>query len=192
MDLTVITATRDRPKHLARVIQSVREQRHPLRVEHLVVGDGPNPKSRFLAEQLGVRYIETPQPMGLWGAGCKDAGIAAALGEYVVFWDDDNVYEPWALATMYAIAHGHDIGVAQCEWIGMEKEVVRMVPASWGRRPKRGDVDTMCVCVRRLAAAGAAWHDGSEDRGTDYRWLTRLIRLKATTRFAPIVIGKHL
>jgi glycosyltransferase involved in cell wall biosynthesis len=192
MDLTVITATRDRPKHLAKVLRSVHDQQYPFSVEHVVVSDGPDRHAEFLVGGSGARYFELPNPRGRWGAACKDVGIVQARGDYVVFWDDDNIYHPWALATLYAVAHGYDIGMAQCEWIGLERGVTRIIPSRDQTSFNFGSFDTMCLCVRREMAARAAWDDGITERGTDFRWVTRLLRLEATIRFVPVVIGTHL
>jgi GT2 family glycosyltransferase len=191
MDLTVITATCDRPKHLARTLQAVADQRCPLTVEHIVVHDGPGPRSRFLANLFGARYFET-EGLGHWGAGCKDLGIREARGEYVVFWDDDNSYEPWALTALYVAAHGHDIGIVRCLWVGLEKEIVRVLPPTRDDDFAEGDVDTICLCVRRDLASRVSWYDMGEARGEDFRWLEAVRALGPRLNYVPVVVGKHL
>jgi GT2 family glycosyltransferase len=204
MDISVITATRDRPKHLARTLEMFRVQdcHATLRCEHIVVSDEPDPRNRFLASRYGARYAEHAAPMGLWGAGCKDTGIGMATGRYVVFWDDDNIYHRDCLANLYRAtaraghAGHYDIGICQCEWLGLVRLTSWCGPAipvpgenPW---PAYGDVDTMCLCVRTSLAREVAWHDGREEAGTDYRWLSRLLNRGAVFNFRPVVIGKHL
>ena len=95
MMITVITATRDRPAQLAMCIEQVRRQSVAGFVaQHLVVADGPDPAAQRLCahyrelsppDTRGPGYLELPEPVGRWGAGCKDLGIARASGDYVCF-----------------------------------------------------------------------------------------------------------
>ena len=107
IDLSVITATHRRPKHLAMCLEQFRLQSSGnLRVEQIVVSDGPDRQARYLATAAGARYIELDRTYGQWGAAAKDAGLTAARGNYVCLWDDDNRYAPHAAATLYAAACG--------------------------------------------------------------------------------------
>jgi GT2 family glycosyltransferase len=189
IDLSVVTATRGRYKHLIRTISQVAAQSTSLRHEHIVVGDGPDGAARAACARAGTRYFEI-EAGGAWGAACKDRGVAEARGEYIVFWDDDNDYRPEALAVLHAAAHGHDVGVVRCYHVGLG----RPVPSEWAGRFAYGDIDTMCVCVRAAAARAVPWYVAEEaaERGTDYRWLIRLALCGATVRFVPAVIGDHL
>ena len=135
IDLSIITATHQRPKHLALCLAQVRQQSlGSLRVEHVVVCDGPDPQTRFQATHANARCIELPQALGRWGAGAKDAGLAAAVGTYVCFWDDDNHYEPHAATTLFAAAVGYDIGVVPISGAEARSARPRATPPPLGRR----------------------------------------------------------
>ncbi len=193
VDLSVITATYKRPKHLAMCLAQFRQQSvGNLRVEQIVVSDGPDPQARFLAQNAKARYVELDRRHGLWGAAAKDAGIAAALGEYVCFWDDDNLYESHALSTLFAAAVGVDIGVVQVRCHKKRGRGQVVLPRAWTGVFRCGDIDTMNVCVRRQCAALEPWADGSGDRANDFRWLHRLSRRGINSRYVPIEIGEHL
>ena len=189
--LSVITATRNRPKHLARVLQSFREQDHFLNVEHIVVSDGPDEPTKLLANHYDAVFLHPKEPLGLWGAGAKDMGITAARGEYVVFWDDDNTYYRNCLSVLYGISYGFDIGVAQCDLLDLIGGVFRTLPAHWTGSFSYGEIDTMCICVRRTVAERSKWYDGRSEPGTDFRWLSRIVASPKSIHFAPVVIGKH-
>lgn len=193
IQLSVITSTRLRPKHLSLCLEQYRRQSlGNLRVEHIIVADGPDPQARFLAESAGAQFIALPQPAGQWGAVAKDAGLAAARGEYVCFWDDDNLYEPHALATLFTAACGVDIGIVRIRALKRGRPGRVLLPRRWDGTLRYGDIDTMNACVRRELAGTERRADGDPRSGEDYRWLARLQARGATLRYVPIVIGEHL
>jgi glycosyltransferase involved in cell wall biosynthesis len=193
IDLSVITATYRRPKHLeACLAQFQRQSLGGLRVEQIVVSDGPDEYARGQVESLGLRFDAVPHSGQQWGAAAKDRGIELAQGDYVCFWDDDNLYEPHALVTLFAAAQGFDIGVVQCRYLERRHPGRRVLPARWDGRFQYGDIDTMNFCVRREVALTERWADGNRRSGEDYRWIQRLVERGATVRYVPIVIGEHV
>jgi glycosyltransferase involved in cell wall biosynthesis len=193
VDLSIITATHLRPKHLALCLAQVaRQSLGSLTVEHLVVGDGPDPHARYLAEEAGATYLELDKSQGQWGAAAKDAGLAAARGRYVCFWDDDNHYAAHAAVTLFAAAHGFDIGVVRIQALKRQAVGRTLLPRQWDGTLRYGDIDTMNFCVRRELAMQERWADGNPRSGEDYRWLQRVKDRGATLRYLPVVIGEHL
>jgi len=194
VDLTVITATWQRPKLLALCLAQFQQQKvGSLSVEHVVVSDGPDPLAGFLAEQAGARYVEQAEHKGRWGTFAKDRGIKEARGGYVCFWDDDNLYEPHALADGSAV---HVLAIdlnTPGRLLGKRALRLAVIPRNWTGTFRFGQVDTMCVCVRRDFAVKERWAE-PEDHGPgdDYRWLARLQRQEPTICFAPIIVGTHL
>jgi len=194
-DLTVITATCQRPAQLANCLAQFRQQSvGNLRCEHLVVSDGIDPQARWLAREAGARCIERLEPGGQWGSLARDVGIREAAGRYVCFWDDDNLYEPHALACLFAAAVDVDVGVVQTRYRCRTRAGQITIPRQWNGTFQQGDVDTMCVCVRQELALREAWeqHPPPTRPTTDWNWLHRLEQLQPRVRFVPIVIGWHL
>jgi glycosyltransferase involved in cell wall biosynthesis len=192
IDLSVITATWVRPQLLGLCLYQFAEQSiGDLRCEQIVVSDGPDDRARRIAQQHRARYVERAATGGLWGRFAKDDGIASAEGEYVCFWDDDNRYLPHALATLYAAAYGVDLGVVQV--VHDDFNCPHPIPDPWTGTFEFGNIDTMCVCVRRELARSVPWAMPDEpERGEDHRWILRLQKAGATVRFIPIVIGEHI
>jgi len=194
-DLTVITATCRRPVQLASCLAQFQKQSlGELRCEHLIVSDGVDPEARWLAGEFGARYVERSEPGGQWGSLARDLGIREARGQYVCFWDDDNLYEPHALATLFTAACGYDIGVVQTRYRCRTRLGQLTIPRRWDGTFRAGDVDTMCICVRRDLAIREVWEQQPPPfrPTTDWHWLNRIERFRPQVRFVPMVIGRHL
>lgn len=196
-DLTIITATHNRLKHLARTIEAVKRQSIAHAIQHYVVNDAAirDEEMAALCQHYKVSYAAIPH-FGFWGAGCKDHGISISNCDYVAFWDDDNHYEDHAAETLLRAVDGYDIGVAQCVHAGQVpsqgNQRYLTIPGHWNGKFVLGDVDSMCVCVRATVAMRAKWGD-HKAKGTDYHWLKKLQdEYGATVNFLPIVIGTHL
>lgn len=188
--ISVITATRKRPKHLARTMVDLSRQCFT-NFEHIVVLDEPDEYSKSLCFEHGAKCFVLESPGGAGGSKARDAGIRQSSGEYVVFWDDDNSYRYDALFQLDAVSRGFDIGVLQTRHYG-DRGGHRIVPRTWSGSFEFAQVDTMCVCVRSELAKSETWFDGNTSSGGDYRWLKKLESHSPTINFRPRVIGSHL
>lgn len=193
MHISVITATWNRPSQLAACLhQWAAQARGGLEAEMIVVSDGPDPRAAALAQAAGVRFHAREATGGRYGVYAKDAGLALARGDYVCFWDDDNLYEPHALTTLYAAAYGVDLGIVQVRHLDRPTGTLHVIPRTNTNPFRLGNVDTLCLCLRREFALQEAWSGSDAPRNTDHDWLTRLQRHTPKTRLVPIIIGTHL
>lgn len=94
--VSVIIATRGRPKLLRRAIESVAEQSYPS-LEVVVVdendpGSGPAGETARVVEELmrsvAISYLRDRTPT--WVCTARNEGAAAARGDYFAFLDDDD------------------------------------------------------------------------------------------------------
>ena len=191
LNLSVVVVTWNRPQLLAHCLYQYRQQLNSIETECIVVSDGPDAKAAAIAAYYKCRYIEIPQRINDWGATPRDVGIAAAVGSYVVTWDDDNIYHPHAIDCLYKAASGFDIGVCQCvHWEGTQ---CRTIPPTGSTYVQHREVDAMCPCVRREVAQATKWATPpNTPYECDFRWLESLVSKGATTNFVPVVIGEHL
>lgn len=101
---TIITATYNRPKELARCIRSVNAQTSE-DWEHLIIFDGqadPETKAVIKKYEDDRRYFyELPKHTGKDSAP-KNKGILEAGGDYICYLDDDNEYLPNFIETLTA------------------------------------------------------------------------------------------
>jgi glycosyltransferase involved in cell wall biosynthesis len=105
MKISVVIATRNRANLLDGALESLRAQLGAPDVEAVVVDNGSSDDTRAIAERHGATYVFEPQPNR---AAARNAGIAAATGEIVLFIDDDVVLPPYFVAA-HARAHAAEI-----------------------------------------------------------------------------------
>lgn len=108
---SIIVPTRERAGYLDVALASIVPQATAAGAEVLVVDDGPSAATATVARRHGARYVATGRSRGLNAA--RNAGIAAALGELLVFVDDDVAVHPgWLAALIDADARAApDVGV---------------------------------------------------------------------------------
>jgi GT2 family glycosyltransferase len=118
--VSVVVPTRNRAALLARAIAGVAAQTHP-ELELIVVDDASSPEQSALNAQVvlslpGSRHLTLEGVGGADGAGSgpscvRNAGIAAASGDFIAFCDDDDEWcDPDFLATAVA-AFAADAGL---------------------------------------------------------------------------------
>lgn len=184
-DISIITATYLRPKWLQMCCEQIKAQSlGGLSVEHVIVSDGPDPKACQIARSYGATYYALKKRRGRYGAACKDIGIRLSRGKHVVFLDDDNLYYPHAVATLFSANQGVDIGICQTRHKG------RIIPDLAKSPFKHANVDSMCFCVDRDFAHRSRWR--AAKRSTDWAYLQGLLAHDPTYRVIPVVIGAHL
>lgn len=98
-------------RFLAAAIESALGQTHP-HVETIVVNDGSTDETDSVARGYGRRITYLAQSNAGVSAA-RNAGMAAAHGEYLLFLDADDVLRPESAARMVAAAAGRSCVVVQ-------------------------------------------------------------------------------
>lgn len=179
MNVSVITPTWQRHRLLLdRCIPSVAAQ--TVRVEHVVVSDGPDPELRALLAGLDVVYAEVTEhaddPCN-YGARARNRGLEVATGELIAYLDDDNAFRPqhverlaaaliaapvfdFAYSRMYRHGLGDEIGGEPPEHGRVDSSILmhrRDGPAKFGLWPVPSPYEVDWVFVRTWVLAGALW-----------------------------------
>lgn len=193
MRVTVITPTWNRPALLAHTLEAFHRQRVD-DAEHIVCSDGPDRRARSLAAAWSAKYLELPATVGNYGHACRDEALQHASGQYVVMWDDDNVYHDDCLETLLNAAEGHDVGVCQIRFWERSEYRFRMLPDQWDGRPKYAQVDTACVCIHRdlLTESGVRWTMPEHPYDADFFVLDALRKAGARFNFIRKEVGIHV
>lgn len=170
-DITVVMTTCDRHELFHKCLQAV-DQRFGLSIKTqvIVVDESDEKVPNDWLDRVDI--VLHRDKRGHWGSFAKDDGLAIAEGEFVCFWDDDNVYYPNAIETLYTAADRHDVGVVQ---VKRSNDGV-ILPEVWDGEFVNKHVDTMCLCVRTEIAKRYKWADESDARNTDFRWISRVCK----------------
>lgn len=185
-DLSVIIVS-CRPNWLANCLHQLRRQKHDLKIDEVVVAEGLFEPFSSVIEFYGVKRSFSRPLGGMNGAFGRDYGISQAMGRYVCFWDDDNIYYDHALESLYAAAKGNDIGICRSRIMGLGFRSVPDPPEI-----AFGNLDTMCLCVRRSFATRARWADHYACVGTDFAYVSNLLPHGPSINFSDVEIGQHL
>jgi hypothetical protein len=162
------------------------QSRGSLETELIVVVEGREENFSSLKKWKSDKFICKPDKT-MHGCGAKDLGITLARGQYLCFWDDDNIYYPHALATLYATAKGYDIGIVQVYFQNVDFNIL-----SPGTELGLGLCDTMNFCVRRELALQEKWLTNPPTPTNDWNWMSRLLTRNPTVRHVDISIGDKL
>lgn len=184
-DISIIIATA-RPTGMTRVLQYIEQQSiDGLNFEVIIVQESDNHNKFNLNTKLPINniVIHKQKIHNDYGASARDLGILEANGEYLVFWDDDNIYYPHALVSQYITANGFDIGIVRTNHQNI------IIPTK--NHIKAGDIDTMCLCVKKELSVREKWSN-SGGRYSDYRWLSKLLKYDPKVNYSKIIIGHHL
>jgi glycosyltransferase involved in cell wall biosynthesis len=183
----VVIATRDRPQMLREAIASVVGQRYDGPIETVVVFDQAEPDMSLVTEDTlrPVRVVTNDRSAGLPGA--RNAGVAASVGAYLAFCDDDDLFLPDKTRRQvdYLLSHSqNEVVVCGIEVKYRDGEVID--------RPLDQDILTFDDLLRSRVMQALfqtamlhrdAWERiGPDDEaipggyGEDYEWLLRAAR----------------
>jgi len=128
---SIVIPTRSRTEYLDVTLASVVSQAEEAGAEVLVVSDGDEPAARAVAARRGARLIPVSGHSGANAA--RNAGVAAAQGDLVVFIDDDIEAPPGWLQAYLAGARG----VPGCDVFGgpIRARLEGGGPRACGREP---------------------------------------------------------
>ena len=95
--ISVIMPVKNGSNYIAEALESIGRQR--MDVEVIVVDDGSTDDTAMIASAHGAKVLRHQDCQGPVVA--KNSGLAAATGEYVVFFDHDDIMRDNSLSTLY-------------------------------------------------------------------------------------------
>ena len=181
--VSVIIATHDRPRLLAKAIEAVRTQDYAGQVQCVVVFDRNEPDTALATAdpRRPVVVVANDRTPGL--AGARNAGAAVASGELLAFCDDDDEWLPAKLRLQAArlAETGADVAVSGIHVSYGDKTITRVprpedVTHAELLRRRVMEAHPSTVVVRRAAFLGKIGQVDEEIPGSyaeDYDWMLR-------------------
>ncbi len=184
--LSVIIPVRNRASVVGRTLQSVAAQTVPPHELILVDNgstDGTAAVLRSFAQshpELHVTVAAEPQP---GACAARNRGLAMARGEWVAFFDSDDVMHPTLLQSYQQCICRHggsvDLVMAQGRIIGTDGRLLRRMPLfaadCLAQHLLHGMLSTQCYAARRSLVEAAGGWDATLPRWQDYELGVRLL-----------------
>jgi GT2 family glycosyltransferase len=209
MKISIVIPTMNRLASLQQVISGLLSLTYPAsEFEVIVVSDGSTDGTNSYLTRLTTPFRLVPLLQANSGAaGARNAGIAAAEGELIVFLDDDTVPAPDLLEEHERMQDSHCkravvIGPMRTPphpwrpspWVGWEltrlaKQYQRMVNGDWQPTPRQ--FYTANASVPRQMVIQAGGFDPSFRRAEDVELAYRLEAQGAVFVFAPQAVVYH-
>lgn len=105
MTISVVIATRNRAALLDGALRSLGAQTGAPPMQSIVVDNGSTDETKAVALRHGATYVYEAEPNR---GRARNAGVAGATGDIIVFVDDDVVVPPFFIA---AHARAHDLAI---------------------------------------------------------------------------------
>ena len=93
-------------------------------LEVVLVNDGSTDSSPAICEEYAARdsRIKVVHQENQGMSGARNAGLAAATGEYINFLDSDDLLEPDAIEYLYNLCRTHDADLSVCPMLRLERD----------------------------------------------------------------------
>lgn len=165
--VSIVVPVHNRASELAEALESIRAQTYP-HWEAIVVDDrstdnAPSVIARYASEDARFRFVKLPRDRQ--GApAARNCGAALAGGQFVIFFDSDDLLAPAALANRVAVMNAHpelDFAVFGCH---MFRKVPGDTGLMWNADTGGDDLDRFLSGDVPWQTTGPIWRRASLER----------------------------
>lgn len=184
--LSVIIPAYQAEKYIDQAVASVRSQEWPGEVQILVIDDGSADHTAAVAQDLGVQVLKKEQG---GAASARNAGLRAAVGDWVLLLDADDVLTDGAVAAMRAALADSDAEVVFAmaeDFISPDLSEAQKA-ALKPREGAYGGVLPGCSLIRRQVFDTIGLFDDTMKSGETVAWQLKLRDAGIKTVQLPLV-----
>jgi len=125
--VTIIMATYNRAHFIVETLHSVQQQTFDA-WECLIIDDGgtdntPEVVAPLLEKDRRFRFLKRPDTYLKGLPGCRNYGLDLAQGDFIIFFDDDDVVHPDTLKTSLAVVQTENVAFCHYQKQAFENEV---------------------------------------------------------------------
>jgi glycosyltransferase involved in cell wall biosynthesis len=160
--VSVVVPTFDRPELLARALTSIQEQTLDS-IEIIVVNDGGCGVESVVEKRDGgsnISYVRHDRNRGL--AASRNTGIKMARGKYIAYLDDDDLFYPQHLETLFTFLETSDFRVAYTDAYAAVQEKIN---GQWKTKTRHlvysRDFDDQMILVENYIPVLCLMHERS-------------------------------
>ncbi len=169
----VVIATIGRPS-LETAIVAALAQTHP-HTRCIVIGDGPQPKAKVIAERYKDRimYLETKGPLRRAGNGVKEFWYNSdRCAPFFRYLDDDDWMPSMSVATQMQHMKDPKVVISICKmWMSIWDDGIVIKEKTVPGTPKMGRVGNGSVLVRTSAAKDLVYRNETH---SDLTWIKQI------------------
>jgi cellulose synthase/poly-beta-1,6-N-acetylglucosamine synthase-like glycosyltransferase len=197
--ISVVVPAYNAERSIGRCISALQSQSLPGdRYEIIVVDDASCDQTAQVAQTAGARVLRLDQNVG--AAGARNAGVAIAKGDIIVFTDADCEPTHSFLSELVAPLDDPDVGGAKGTYLTRQRSLVaRFVQLEYESRYRRmrrfkwiDFVDTYAACYRKTDFERVGGFDVKLRKSQDYELSFRLAAAGVRIRFVPAAQTYHL
>lgn len=186
--VSVIVSTYNRKDLLKKALKSVLAQSFT-NFECIVVDDCSTQDIKTLVASFGdprLHYLKTPTNSGHDGLP-KNMGIAAALGEYITFLDDDDTYRPDALKILATYARETAVDVVYGDYL-IDGKPGWSVDFSTARLSEHNYIAMCSAMVKRSTLINVGGFDEAVPKFKDWNLWLRIQKWGGRFMHVPIIV----
>ena len=154
VDISIIVPVYKGIKFLRAALESVKAQTFQ-DWECICVDDGAKDGSGALADEIAATddRIRVIHQKNGGTSVARNTGMAAARGKYLAFLDEDDLYHPRFLETLYSAAENYGADIASCEMTKFPEDIKPEMP-------NNGESDWSCFDREGVKELLSHWYEG--------------------------------
>lgn len=169
--VTIIMATYNRAHFIAETLLSIQEQTF-LEWECLIIDDGGTDNTLeviapILEQDTRFKFIKRPEKYRKGLPGCRNYGLDLAKGNFIIFFDDDDIVHPDNLKTCMSLFTTNDIDFCHYQKAAFEEDkpkIEKSIVTTQQQLTKK-DIDKIVTQEIGLASCTVMWKKHCFEQG---------------------------